>query len=157
MHPLTPRPLEWIDHAPVRASRSRRIGQPPSVAWAAIADHASWPQWFPRMVSAEAAATGEGVGGSRHVDVGLVQVDEEFLAWEPERRFAFTVTASSRPGLVSMAEDVRLTPDGTGACTVTYTIGMEPNGARYLRPVLEPVLRRALTDVLAGFASHVQG
>lgn len=157
MQPLTPQPLEWIDHAPVRASRSRRIGQPPSVVWEAIADHAGWPQWFPRLVGVEPGPTADAVGGTRRVDLGLVRVEEEFLAWEPERRFAFTVTGSTRPGLVSMNEDVRLTPDGDGACTVTYTMALEPKGARYVRPVLEPVLRRILRDALAGLATHVRG
>ena len=51
MTPITPRPLDWIDSAPVRASRSRRIAQPPAVVWAAIADHAGWSEWFPRLVA----------------------------------------------------------------------------------------------------------
>jgi uncharacterized protein YndB with AHSA1/START domain len=158
VHALTPRPLEWLDHAPVRASRSRRIGQPPSVVWPAIADHAGWPRWFPRLVAVEPGPVAEGVGGTRRVDIGLAQVDEEFLAWEPERRFAFTVTGSTRPGVVSMVEEVRLTPDGEAACTVTYTMGLEPKGgAKVLRPVLEPLLRRNLRDALAGLAVHVHG
>lgn len=157
MHALTPRPLEWIDHAPVRASRSRRIGQPPPVVWAAIADHAGWPQWFPRLVGVEPGSTADAVGGTRTVDLGAARVDEEFLVWEPERRFAFTVVSSTRPGLVSMAEDVRLTPDGEGACTVTYTMGIEPKGAKVLRPVLEPVFRKVIGDALVGLAAHVRG
>lgn len=157
VHAMTPRPLEWIDRAPVRASRSRRIGQPPAVVWAAIADHAGWPQWFPRLVGVEAGPIADAVGGTRRVDVGAAQVEEEFLAWEPERRFAFTVTSSTRSGLVSMNEDIRLTPDGDGACTVTYTMGLEPRGAKLLRPVLEPVLRKVLGDALAGLAVHVRG
>jgi len=158
MPDLTPRPLEWIDEAPVRASRSRRIAQPPSVVWAAVADHAAWPTWFPRLRSVVPGPVAEGVGGTRRVDIGLAAVDEKFLAWEPERRFAFTVTTSTRPGLRSMNEDVRLTPDGTTACTVTYTMGLEPAaGARLLKPVLEPALRKTLTDALAGLARHVRG
>ena len=45
--------------------------------------------------------------------------EEEFLAWEPGRRFAFTVTHARWPGLKAMVEDVRLEPDGTDATTVT--------------------------------------
>jgi uncharacterized protein YndB with AHSA1/START domain len=157
MHPMTPRPLEWIDIAPVRASRSRRIGQPPATVWAAIADHAGWTAWFPRLAGVEPGPVAEGVGGTRRVDIGLAQVDEEFLAWDPERRFAFTVTASSRPGLISMVEDIRLTPDGDGACTVSYTMGLEPKGAKLVRPVLEPILRKTIGDGLAGLAQHVRG
>jgi len=157
MHEMTSRPLEWIDTAPVRASRSRRIAQPPATVWAAIADHAGWPAWFTRIRQVTPGPVADAVGGTRRVDAGAAVVDEEFLAWEPERRFAFTVTASSRPGLTSMNEDIRLTPDGPSACTVTYTMGAEPPAARLLRPVLEPVLRKVLTDALAGLALHVRG
>lgn len=157
MAEMTPRPLDWIDEAPVRASRSRRIAQPPGTVWAAIADHTGWPAWFSTIRSVTPGPVAEGVGGTRSVDAGLMVVEEEFLAWEPEHRFAFTVTASTRPGLRSMVEDLRLTPDGPSACTVTYTIGLEPVGGRLLRPVLEPALRKTISDALAGLAQHVRG
>lgn len=157
MTPITPRPLEWIGSAPIRASRSRRIAQPPAVVWAAIADHASWAEWFPRLVAVTPGEVADAVGGTRTVDLGVLAADEEFLAWEPERHFAFTVTGTTKPGLRSMVEDIRLTPDGETACTVTYTMGIEPLGAKLLRPILQPVFRKTIADGLAGLASHVRG
>jgi uncharacterized protein YndB with AHSA1/START domain len=157
MTPLTPRPLDWIDSAPVRASRSRRIAQPPATVWAAIADHAGWTEWFPRLVSVTPGEVADAVGGTRTVDLGAAAVEEEFLAWEPERHFAFTVTASTRPGLRSMVEDIRLTRDGDTACTVTYTMGVDPVGGKVLRPIAAPVLRKVIADGLAGLARHVRG
>lgn len=158
MKPMTPRPLEWIDVAPVRASRSRRIGVPADVAWAAIADHAGWATWFPNITSVEPGEQAEGVGGTRVVQVGnAVRVSEEFVAWDAGSRFSFTLTGSSRPGLRSMNEDVRVTPDGPTACTVTYTMGIDLPGARFLRPVLAPVARKVIGDGLAGLAMHVGG
>lgn len=157
MTTITPRPLEWLDDAPVRASRSRRIAQPTSVVWSAVADHAGWTEWFPRLVAVTPGEVADAVGGTRTVDLGVAAAEEEFIAWEPERRFAFTVVSSNRPGLRSMVEDIRLTPDGDTACTVTYTMGLEPLGAKLLRPVLQPVLRKAIADGLAGLAQHVRG
>lgn len=158
MKPLTPRPLEWIDVAPVRASRSRRIGVPADAVWTAIADHEGWSTWFPNITLVEPGDPAHGIGGTRRVHLGkAASVDEEFLAWDPGSRFSFTVTASSRPGIRSMNEDVRITPDGPGACTVTYTMGLDVPGARVVRPVLAPVLRKALGDALAGLAVHVGG
>jgi uncharacterized protein YndB with AHSA1/START domain len=157
MTPMTPRPLEWIDTAPVRASRSRRIAQRPAVVWAAVADHPGWAQWFPRIAAVTPGEVADAVGGTRTVDIGAAAVEEEFLAWEPERHFAFTVVSSTRPGLRSMVEDIRLTPDGDRACTVTYTMGLEPVGAKLLRPVLAPVIRKIISDGLAGLAQHVRG
>lgn len=163
MAALTPQPLEWIDHAPVRATRTRRIEAPPTTVWAAIADHEGWAEWFGPITRVVPGATSEGVGGTRTVVVGKVEVDEEFIAWEPAEtaessaRFAFTVVASSGPGLRSMNEDVRLTPAGENATTVSYTMALDPKGARLVRPVLEPVLRKALDKALAGLAAHVEG
>lgn len=155
--PMTPRTLDWLDSAPVRVSRSRRIAQPSAVVWAAIADHASWTQWFPRLVSVTPGPVADAVGGTRTVDLGAAAVEEEFLAWEPEQHFAFTVTSSTKPGLRSMVEDIRLTRDGDTACTVTYTMGIEPVGGTLLRPVVAPFFRKAITDGLAGLAVHVRG
>lgn len=158
MKPMTPRPLEWIDVAPVRASRSRKIGAPADAVWAAVADHEGWATWFPNITKVERGDPATGVGGTRVVHVGsAVHVAEEFLAWEPGTRFSFTVVGSSRPGLRSMNEDVRITPDGPDACTVTYTMGLDLPGARVLRPVLAPVLRKVIGDGLAGLAVHVGG
>ncbi len=158
MKPMTPQPLEWIDTAPVRASRSRRIGVPADAVWAAIADHGSWTAWFPNISQVEPGDPATGVGGTRRVHVGsAVTVDEEFLAWEPGVRFSFTLTASSRGGLRSMNEDIRITRDGPSACTVTYTMGLDPLGGRFLNPILAPVLRKAIGDGLAGLAGHVRG
>lgn len=158
MKPMTPRPLEWIDIAPVRASRSRRIAAPPDAVWAAIADHAGWASWFPNITRVEPGERAEGVGGTRVVHIGTaLEAHEEFVAWDPGSRFAFTLVGASRPGLRSMNEDVRVTPDGPAACTVTYTMGLDLPGARFLRPVLAPVMRKVIGDGLAGLAAHVGG
>ena len=156
MRALTPRSLEWTDTAPVRASASRRILAEPDAVWAVIADHPGWTEWFQQISRVEPGTPAEGIGGTRTVQTGPVTVEEEFLAWDPGRRFAFTVTHSSKPGIHSMNEDIRLTPDGAGATTVTYTMALEPVGARFLRPVLEPVLRRTLRGALAGLAKRVE-
>jgi uncharacterized protein YndB with AHSA1/START domain len=158
MKPMTPRPLEWIDIAPVRASRSRRIAVPADTVWAAIADHEGWTAWFPNLTRVEPGEQDHGVGGTRTVHVGnALSAHEEFVAWEPGSRFSFTLVAASQPGLRSMNEDVRITPDGPTACTVTYTMGIDLPGARALRPVLAPVLRKVIGDGLAGLAMHVGG
>lgn len=67
------------------------------------------------------------------------------------------MTASTKPGLRSMVEDIRLTRDGDTATTVTYTMGIDPVGGKLLRPVAAPLLRKVIADGLAGLARHVQG
>lgn len=150
MQPLTPRSLEWTDTAPVRAVGTRRIAASADAIWAVIADHERWGEWFTPIDEVTPGDPSTGVGGTRTVRVGPIEVEEEFLAWEPGRRFAFTVTHSTRPGIRSMNEDIRLVPDGPDATTVTYTMALDPLGGRFVRPVLAPLLRRNLKAALAG-------
>lgn len=157
MNPLTPRPLDWNDVAPVRAVESRRIAAGPDAVWTVIADHEHWGEWFTPIDEVTPGEPGTGVGGTRRVRVGKMEIQEEFIAWEPGRRFAFTVTGSTRPGLRSLNEDIRLTPDGSDATTVTYTMALDPLGGRFVRPVLAPLLRRSLRSALAGLEARVLG
>ena len=43
------RPPAWIASAPIRTAASVEIAAPPEAVWAMLADHASWPQWFPLL------------------------------------------------------------------------------------------------------------
>lgn len=157
MKPITPRPLDWIDQAPVAVTATRRIATTPDRIWAAIADHEGWPAWFGAITEVEVLGRGEGVGGGRRVHIGRVTVDEEFLAWEPGARFAFTLTHSSAPGIRSMVEDIHLIEAGDTATTVSYTQALDPLGARVTAPILRRLLPKQLDKGLAGLASHVGG
>lgn len=157
MKPITPRTLDWMDQAPVLATRTRRIAATPDRVWAAIADHEGWVEWFGPITAVERIGDGEGVGGGRRVHIKSIAVEEEFLAWEPGARFAFTVTRANRSGIRSMVEDVRLTPEGDTATTVAYTQAIDPMGARVTAPLLRRVIPRTIDRGLAGLAAHVGG
>ena len=157
MKPITARPLEWIDHAPVQVTRTRRIAASRDRVWDVIADHARWPEWFDALTLVEPLEPAEGVGGHRRVHIRSIAVEEEFLAWEPGVRFAFTVTHSTKPGIRSMVEDVRLVPDGDVATTVSYTQAIDPVGARLTAPLVRRIAARNLDAGLAGLAAHVSG
>jgi uncharacterized protein YndB with AHSA1/START domain len=157
MKPITRQTLEWIPSAPVRITRTRRMAAPPERVWSAIADHESWSDWFPALTAVEELDPGEGVGGRRRVHIGRLSVEEEFLVWEPDTRFAFTVTHADRRGIRSMVEDVRLTSVAGAATEVEYTQAVEPLGSRLLAPVVARLMSRQLERGLAGLAAHVEG
>lgn len=157
MKPITSRPLDWIDQAPVVVTRTRRIAATTDLVWDTIADHQSWPEWFDSLTKVEVLGRGAGVGGGRRVHIGPIAVDEEFLVWEPGARFAFTVTHANRPVLRSMVEDIQLTAEGDSATTVRYTQAVEPVAARVVAPLLRRQLSKQLEKGLAGLAAHVGG
>jgi uncharacterized protein YndB with AHSA1/START domain len=137
MATLTPqRRLDWIQTAPVQASATRELGATPAEVFAALADHESWPQWFESLTKVERFGDlREGVGSNRRVFVGSrVKVDEEFIVWEPNEQWGFTILEASVPGLRSMNELVTIDPVGDDRSRVTYTMGIEPG--RLLAPLL---------------------
>lgn len=157
MKPIAPQTLDWIDRAPVHVTRTRRIAAPPERIWEVVADHERWPEWFTALTTVEALEPSEGVGGRRRVRIRSLAVEEEFLAWEPGRQFAFTVTHATTRAIRSMVEDVRLTSAGDAATTVSYTQAIEPMAARVTAPLLRRSVPRTLDGAVAGLAAHVGG
>lgn len=156
MKPTTPKPLEWMHRAPVRAVRTRTVPATPDEVFAVLADHEGWADWFSQITDVDVLGPAEGVGARRRVHIGSTAVDEEFLAWEPGRRFAFTVTHANRPGVRSLNEDIRLVPVGADSTTVAYTMALDPVGpGRLLAPVLSRVLGRVLDQALEGLAARL--
>ncbi len=157
MKPITPKPLDWISSAPVSVTRTRRIAAPSDQVWAAIADHEGWPAWFEPLTAVERLDAADGVGGHRRVHIRKVAVEEEFLAWEPGERFAFTVTHANMPGIKSMVEEVRLVADGEHATTVSYTQAIQPAAATVTAPLLRRLVPKAIDKGLAGLARLLEG
>ncbi len=155
MKPITPRPLGWIDQAPVKVTRSRRIEASQDVVWAAIADHEGWSQWFGPITRVEPLDPPSGVGGRRRVHIRSLAMEEEFLAWDEGSRFAFCVTHMTVPVIRSLVEDVRLTPDGD-ATTVSYTQAFEPKASKLFAPILRRGAPKQIDGGLEGLAHHVE-
>lgn len=156
MKPITPRPPEWVDTAPVRIVVTREVPAPPDQVFAVIADHEAWPTWFEVLQEVEVPERGEGVGGGRRVHLPGMVFDEEFTEWVPGEVFAFTVTHMSRPLLTSLAERVRLTPVGEGRTRVEYVQGFEPKTwARPLLALARSRMRKGLEQGLDGLAARV--
>ncbi len=146
MRDLTPCDLDWIDRAPSVVRVSAHLAAPPARVFAAFADAASWPRWFPLMTAARwLDPAGGGVGREREVTLrAFGTFRERFLAFEPGR-FAFTVVASSSAMMRRFGEDYRLTADGAGT-RFDWTMGAEPAGlGRPLAPGLRLFMRRVLT------------
>ncbi len=147
--PLVSRPLDWLAGAPVVVRVERELDAPAGAVWSLVADHAGWPLWFRSIRAVEPGPVAEGVGGTRRVHLRGATLDEEFLAWEPGRCFAFTVTAAHPRPVRSLVERLDIAPRGERRCLVTYTQGVD--AAPAVRPLLEvarPGVRRVLDRAL---------
>ena len=147
MADLVHRSLDWIPTAPVVITESREMPVSAATAFAVVADHQRWPEWFTSLKRVEVTGEPTGVGGRRRVHVRGVVIDEEFIGWEADRLFAFTLTRTSRPMARSMAESVRVEPLGDDRCRVTYTQAIEPHG--WMKPLFA-VARRPIGKMVRG-------
>ena len=152
---LTEQDVAWIDRAPIRVENETVVNADADAVFATLADHESWPTWFPGMRRARVDGRATGVGATRTVWVGPVAVKERFVVWEPGTRLSFTLTESGAPGLASMVEDLQLEPVGAGQTRVRYTIGLATAGPRgILDPAGRLIARRTVTQGLKGLATN---
>jgi uncharacterized protein YndB with AHSA1/START domain len=146
VRPLPPQTLDFFERAPLRVTESATIAAPPLRVFSAFADAPSWPKWFPLMHTAKWVSKEiECVGAEREVALyGLGSYVERFLAWEPGKRFAFTMTASSSPLADAIAEDFKMSPVRDGAATrIAWTLAADPTRVgRALRFGLEATMRQ---------------
>ncbi|MGZ8753005.1 MAG: SRPBCC family protein [Acidimicrobiia bacterium] len=128
MATVVPRTLDWIPRAPVRAHGAATSAAPPEVVFAVLADHERWVEWFPNLKRVDVLGPAAGVGARRRVKIPMVTVEEEFIAWEPGVRWAFTATSTSPAWTRSLIEDCQLTARPDGGTGIDYTMYLDPVG-----------------------------
>ena len=151
-HSLVQRSAEQMTGAPVVVERKISLDATPDEAFAVLADHRSWPQWFKGMHKAQVDGAPSGAGALRTVWVGPAHVQEQFVAWRPGRRLTFDVVETNLRGVLAMQEDWSLQADGPDRSTLTIRVTAEPSGPLRAAPwLLRWILRRA-TRGAAGLA-----
>lgn len=147
---LPPQSVDFFERAPLKVQERAVVAKSPDEVFAAFADAPSWPRWFPLMTRCDWVSTEtSGVGAERVVHLTLLGTyRERFIAWEPGRRFSFTMTETSSPLARALAEDFRFSPvDGGAATAIDWTLAAEPRlVGRIARPILVATMKRVFRE-----------
>lgn len=121
-----------------------RIAAPVDRVWAALADPAGWPRWWPcvRRVTLLRAGRADGVGAVRRIDWSTrlpygIRIEVEGVEVRPMER----LRARARGALEG--EGLWLLRPGAGHTDVTYVwrVQLRQRWMRLLAPLLAPVFR----------------
>ena len=149
--------LDFVKNAKFKFENSVDLSAPPDKVFDLFADCSSWAKWFPDVVHADwETAPPHGLGSRRIVKLKTLTAREEFIAWEPGKRYTFTVYALSVPMLQRMVEDYQLIPRAEGGSTLMWNVYYEP--LWFLRPfnrLIRPVFNRMFKRGMKGLAEFV--
>jgi hypothetical protein len=144
--------LGFVARAPVVHVAEAVVAAPRPAVFGALADAEGWREWFPNVRAASyASPPPHGVGTIREANVGGTRWVEEMLAWDVDRRFAWTVTRSSVPFATALVESYEL-DDGPGGTRLRWTFALEP---RLLARLGAPFAGRTIARLLVRVAANL--
>jgi hypothetical protein len=128
------------------------VTAPRAAVFGALADAAGWSEWFPNVRAASyVSAPPYGVGTIREANVGGTRWIEEMLAWDVDRRFAWTVMRASVPFAAALVETYEL-DDAPGGTRLRWTFALEP---RLLARLGTPFAGRTISRLLVRVAANL--
>ncbi|MCU1394628.1 MAG: polyketide cyclase [Ilumatobacteraceae bacterium] len=128
MSVLVPQDLVFADRAPWRFDFEGLVHATPAEVWSTFIDNESWTQWFTRCKACTATSDPfDGEGSTRRIDVNGLRVEERFIAWQPERLWAFTAEKMRMSFAVSMVERALFDEPTPGWTHISYRMAVQPH------------------------------
>jgi carbon monoxide dehydrogenase subunit G len=148
--------LGFIGRAPVVQVAESTVAAARAAVFAALVEPRSWKEWFPsvREVSYTSPPP-HGVGTIRDANVAGTRWIEEIIAWDPDTRWAWTVTRASVPLASAQVEAFELMDDA-GGTRVRWTLALEPRLlARLGAPFTAGTVRRLFERAMRNLGAHL--
>lgn len=135
---VEPAGLDYLQRSPFQFRNEAVLNAPCEQVFDVLVEDRDAHIWFKDFVACRfTSPPPHGVGSTRDIELKLLTVKERFLVFEPGRRLAFCIFASTLPIVREMAEDMVLTPEGEGRTRFSWTVHYTP--ALLLRPLHGPV------------------
>jgi uncharacterized protein YndB with AHSA1/START domain len=150
-----PRDLDW--KAPYVIRNEAELDAPPERVFDVWADIDEWPKWFSDIRKGTwDTPPPHGAHSRREVVLNLLSVREQFLAWDPGRRYAFTMTACTLPLAHSIVEDYQLEALPGGRSRLVWEVRFDLRLPFVpLSPVVRFVFGKMFRDATAGLVTYV--
>jgi uncharacterized protein YndB with AHSA1/START domain len=158
MTAIEPRTLAWAPSAPVQNKGRARSSASPEAVFAVLADQAAWPTWFPTIKKVTVDPGAIGVGSHRTVKLPGLTVNEEFLAYDPGRLFAFTGIGVKPRAFSALVEQCVLEPTADGGTDVTWVQSLTPGNAvfGFIMKLARPMIVRSLDKAMTNLARRAE-
>jgi uncharacterized protein YndB with AHSA1/START domain len=152
---VPPADLDFVDRAPFRIRAEAYVHAPAHRVFDIVTGEAM-ERWLPEFQALRWTSPEPfGEGTTRELDMRILKVKERVLAWEPGRRFAFTITATSLPLLSRMVEEVHLEPIAARVTLLRWNVHYAPLPAlRAANPLARALLGRLWTGAVENIAAY---
>lgn len=107
MYKVEKKTIDFLETAPFQLKKSFELNMTSFDFWNLLIDTKNWKTWFPNFKSATNLVENEGgLGSKRQVEFGNLVAVEQFIAWDEQKKWAFSVVQMNVPILKGMVEQV---------------------------------------------------
>ena len=155
----TPVGLEFLEQTKNVYRSEVVVKATPEQIFEVFEDDVAWTVWALPIQRVEWTSPKPfGVGTTRTVYMmGDMNGYEEFIAWEPGKRMAFTFLGCSKENPEKFLEDYRVTDLGNGTCRVVWYMAMDKRGEpKWTDALTRPIMRMANQWMFKKFKKYTE-
>ena len=155
----TPVGLDFLEQARNLCKAEEIVKASPTTIFRVFEDAHAWTVWALPIQQVEwTSPKPYKVGTTRTVHMmGGMRAYEEFIAWDPGKRMAFTFVGCNKDVTEKFLEDYRVTDLGDGSCRVEWYMAIETRGpSRHMMWLTRPIMQMANQHMLRKFRQYTE-